>query len=355
MSTTLKVKKGAVLIADGLIATTQILKRLLDESYGSTQVVLPEQIPSVAFGGRQVFISRMCHPRYRWLPRYLAQSGIPYVYYLDDNFHELTTEYDPVNGSFFSHPAVHSSLDEILRYATSVWVMSKVLGDYLKKRMPALTVNLTRAPVDTELFDKAYLTAKSELTPSSNRDEIFRVGYPTTRRVNISPLVSEIARRSLVHYGNSVRFEFVGWCPPEIADLPNVSLAPQIDGYEKFVMFMLTRGWHCAIAPLGDSLFENSKTNLKYREYAAARLPGVYSDCALYRTCVEDGTTGLLCSNDPSEWLTNIDKLKIRESLREQIVENAYADVHANYAQFKVAASVRRAFSANEEVTLSAA
>lgn len=330
-----------VLIADGLIPTTSIAERLLRNAYGDVEVVLTNAIRELELRNRPVFVSRLCHPRVGWFVDYFAANNIAYVYLLDDNFFELTIEYDASNAAFYSHPAVHQTLERFLLGAHSVWVMSRPLENYLHRRLPSISTRYLEAPTDLELFDRCAL----EVTVSPTSKGAFVVGYPTTRRPNVSKLVTSIVRGGHEQWGDSVRFEFVGWCPDEIATHPCVRAFPIVNGYDAFLRFILSRGWHAAIAPLGDSDFENSKTSLKFREYGAARIPGVYSDCPLFAACVTDGVDGLLAANRANAWLTQLERLKSDVSFREGIARAARQTVEAKHSQPRIAEQVRDAFS----------
>jgi glycosyltransferase involved in cell wall biosynthesis len=328
-----------LLIADGLIATTAIVERVLRDAYGDVQVATADSMLGVSTFHRPVFVSRVCHPRFTWFVDYFRARSIPYVYLLDDNFFELTVDYDPYNGSFFSHPDVHASLAEFLRGAVAVWLMSKPLESYLRNRLPNLATRFIEAPVDVALFDQ--VSASSAVAKNKN----FVIGYPSSRRLNVADLIAEIVERSAARWGDSIHFEFIGWCPDGVAGHPNVTVFPAVDGYEAFLQHMFSRGWDAAIAPLGASPFENAKTSLKYREYGAARIPAIYSRCPLFETCVVEGVTGLLANDDPDDWVRQIERLKNDRTLRASIARDARAHVDRAHAQHVIALRVREAFA----------
>jgi glycosyltransferase involved in cell wall biosynthesis len=334
---------SALLIADGLIATTDILERLLRDAYGSVEVVTAEMLHGVSIANRPLFISRLCHPRYSWLPEYLGARKCNYVYFLDDNFFELSTEYDVSNGVFFSHPAVHDSLTLFLQNAAQVWLMSAPLERYLRLRIPNLPTRFISAPVDIDLFDRTAFRASAALSKPPQTP--FVIGYPSTRRNNVAHLLGDVVMRAAQRWGDSIRFEFIGWCPDVIASHSSVTVFPATKDYSSFLELMFSRHWDAAIAPLGSSLFENCKTNLKYREYGAANLPGIYSHCALFESCVTHGMNGLLASDDPENWLEQIAVLKDDSAFRARVVGNARAHVEATHRQSAIAVQVREAFA----------
>jgi glycosyltransferase involved in cell wall biosynthesis len=319
-----------LLLADGRIATTALVERLLRATGASVTMVASEEILGQSATSQHLVVSRLCHPRLSWLPDFFCEHSIPYVYFLDDNFYELSPSADPYNGKFFSHPAVHASLDNFLLNASVVWVMSEPLQQYLWERHPTLNIEHVHGPVDIPLFDA------NRPTLHGDANQPIRVGYPTTRKLNVSTLLNEIVRSCAAKFV----FEFVGWCPDEIADHKNVTLFPAISDYSEFVAFSQSRRWDIGLAPLGDSAFENAKTNVKYREYAAAKIPAIYSDVPLFRSCIDNGVTGLLAANKATAWIEAIARLVESNALRKNIAAAARADVEEKYAQDVVAVRV---------------
>lgn len=345
MNATLPEPVGAapLLIADGDIATTHIIARVIQKALGAPDVVYPQTLQQARLGGRTVIVSRLCLPELAWLPSYLADRSIPYSYFLDDNFYELTSLYDAHNGAFFSHPAVHATLDKFLARAERIIVMSPTLAGYLRARFPAQHVAEISPPIDLALIDQ-HRRAATE----NGAARKLRIGYPSTRRPNVAELLANVVKGTLDRHYDDVEFEFIGWMPDALRGVPGVTFLPEVKGYESYVALVQQRGWDLALAPLMDSLFENCKTNLKYREYAAFGVPGIYSNVALYSSCVQHQQTGLLAENSVDAWLIALETAITRPALRASIIEAARADIEKHHAQPLVAQQLRRCLSGFE-------
>lgn len=101
--------------------------------------------------------------------------------------------------------------------------------------------------------------------------------------------------------------------------------------YKPFLRMLRSLNPDVGLAILGDTLFESSKTNIKYRDYGGLGIPGVYSDVGPYRESVEQQETGLLVPNDVEMWVEAVGRLAASRDLRMSIAHKAYLDIRDNY------------------------
>jgi len=137
--------------------------------------------------------------------------------------------------------------------------------------------------------------------------------------------------RVMTKYGSGVEVHFWGVRPASICNLSNVFLHPLISDYDKYFRLFSAAGFDIGLAPLKDDVFYRSKTNIKFREYAACHIAGIYSNMDVYSSCVKDKETGLLVSNDPDDWYETMVQLIEEPGLREKIKTNAYDYVREYY------------------------
>lgn len=327
-----------LLIADGDIATTWILARVLGEAFGDVEVRVADQLLGANVDRDVIIVSRLCHPGYGWLPRYLAQRGRRYAYYLDDNFWELDEKVDPYLASYFGQPAVVETLDKFIANAAVVLVMSKRLGDYITRRHPSARVEYIVPGVDLD----SIAVAAGRVRVAARPDGELRIGYPTSRRPTVTALLVPVIEAVRALHPEDVYFEFVGWSPDELAGSAHVRVQPQIDRYESYIEYVLGRRWDIGIAPLIGSHFETFKTQVKYREYGALGVAGVYSAVAPYVDYVDAGVTGMLVDNTVDAWVGALDRLIRTPQLRAAIAANAADDVRRHYHQRDSGAAIRR-------------
>jgi hypothetical protein len=313
-----------LIVADGDIPTTRLMARELGVVFPQVEVRVPDSLFGTDFAGRPILLSRMCHPSFSWLPDYLNRRGFRYAYTLDDNFWELTPEVDVHLAPFYNHPAVHATLDQFIRGAVVVIVWSERMRRYVSERFPGARVEFVQCGVDVAQVD-AMRPAKQVAN-----DGVVRIGYPSSRRTTVAPLLTSVVSELGAKYRDRVQFEFVGWMPETLEGAPHVTLTPQIAEYDEYLQFVLSRAWDIGLAPLIGLPFEGFKTDVKYREYATFGVPGVYSRVSPYAEAVDDGRTGILVDNDVRSWIAALERLIEAPRLRNDITEAALADMRAN-------------------------
>ena len=308
-------------IADADNASAQIISCALRATGLATTTVIAKVLQGAQLA-QTVCVSRICAPELSWLPDYLVRRG-GYTYVLDDNLFAVDPIQDPRAARVFGHPAAQACLEKFLRLARCVVARSPTLATELRRRFPDIRLEVLTAPVDWALFEQLHVDRSR--TPQS--DAALCVGYPTTTRAHLSGLIASIVDGATRRFGTRIRFEFVGWWPPEVARMEAVLCIPGVRGYDNYARLLMSRGWDAAIAPMGDSLFENCKTPLKYLEYSAMGIPGVYSDTPVYASVVRHDETGLLAANEPGAWIDALEQLLESPAQRMAIASRAGAEV----------------------------
>jgi glycosyltransferase involved in cell wall biosynthesis len=319
---------AALLVADGDIPTTRLLARELREGFRDVEVRIAKHLFGTELGGRPIIVSRLCYPRFSWLPSHLSSRQLRYAYFLDDNFWEIThqTGFDLAN--FFQHPATVETLDMFVRNAGVVICWSPRLREYVAARHPEAITEFVRPGFDVATATKLLERRDAQAVGPSRG---VRIGYPTTARPRVAPLLVAVVRHFLEQCGAEVTFEFIGWMPEGLSELPNVVLHPWVADYDAFLEFKLGRRWDVGIAPLIGDAFDQFKTDNKYREYAGCGIPGVYSRVSPFVETVRHGATGLLVENEPAEWIAALEQIVRSPELRASIAAAASDDVRRNY------------------------
>jgi len=98
-----------------------------------------------------------------------------------------------------------------------------------------------------------------------------------------------------------------------------VQKLPATADYNSFLKMMSEQGdWDIGLAPLAMGDFESTKSDIKFLEYAALGIPGIYSAHPVYGT-IQHGLTGLIASQD--EWADCLCAMAEDTALRYRIID----------------------------------
>ena len=254
------------------------------------------------------------------------RARVPVVYQLDDNLLDLQRD-EP----WEAYPGV--SLRGVVAFLARQADRMIVSTPALAERVAHLRSDALVLPnaLDERLFGSAP-------EPVVSRSSTVTIGYMGTLthekdlRMVLAPLRALLAR----HAGR-VRLELVGGAAGRrtaslFDGLPFRMRDPgRDDVYPRFVPWMRQHlRWDVAIAPLEDDAFTRCKSDLKYLDYGALGIPGVFSDVRAYRDAVRNRETGLLVANEPEAWGEALEEIVSDGVLRARLAAAAKAYVHEN-------------------------
>ena len=291
------------------------LKIELDESISLNDFIWPDLI---VFSRN---ISVKCKP---WLD-FLLEKRIPYIYDIDDNFFEI-----PPESSEFAknirQPLSQYVLERFIRQASLVRTYSKEL---LKKiETISFKSQLVAGPLD-------WSQIRQEKSYSLN--DPVEIVYATSRieNDNLSALFLVALEKVLEKYGDRVRLNFLGFNPLKNKKDKRIRFIPFCSNYDKFLRKFSSAGYQIGLAPLIDDVFHRSKSNIKFREYGASRIAGIYSNVDVYSDWVQNYETGILVDNTVESWYQAISDLIEKNDLRNRIRRNAFEFVQNTFSQEK--------------------
>ncbi len=122
---------------------------------------------------------------------------------------------------------------------------------------------------------------------------------------------------------------------PDFFDKLGLRDHPQVEVFagveiEDYHAWLADKKVDIGLAPLCDSEFNKAKSNIKYLEFSALHVPGVYQDMEPYNTDVKPGYNGML-ARDSASWLKCIRALIVDAGLRQRMGDAAFKDVKARY------------------------
>lgn len=176
--------------------------------------------------------------------------------------------------------------------------------------------------IDTDIWSKGKLRED----PGNDRVTIAYAGTPThfDDLEMITPAIKVILNR----FGDRVTFRFWGCITEELLSMKGVEFAEElIPDYRSYANTLAASDINIAICPLEENSFNACKSNIKFLEFAACGIPGVFSHIQPYSSSVKHLETGLLADNSTESWSSSLDLLITNHALRAEIAKNAYKKV----------------------------
>jgi|GEM_PF-1327582 len=145
-------------------------------------------------------------------------------------------------------------------------------------------------------------------------------------------LIEAVILTILNEFGDRVRFYFWGDTSPRVSAYPQVqAIHCFTPDYYQYVSLLRKLDVDFALVPLQDTDFNQSKSHIKWLEYSACRIPGIYSRVGAYPDYIEPGETGLLVDNTFSEWYAAIKRMIADAGLREGLARRAHQKVRQSH------------------------
>ena len=226
------------------------------------------------------------------LLRLARGKRIKAIYEIDDDLLE------PPEDECWGNRYRHRHIPEIIR-------MFLAEADLIKAGSPELARRLSRKGYPVVCLP---YTAKIGDPQAAVTGPPYRIGYfgSPHHGQDIDQVVPALLAMK-EEFQERVEFEFIGCHPQRWREL-NARVLPYKLDYEAFMRHLAARGWILGLAPLRKTLFNEAKSNSKFRDYTAAGILGIYADLTPYRDTVSDGENGWLVGDGPNHWLNTMMK-----------------------------------------------
>lgn len=267
-----------------------------------------------------VVFCRNLEPQYNHILTAALKAGKPIIYDLDDNLLEVPDTTPAFR--YLRAPARQAQLKNYLTQAHLIRVYAPALQRYLAD-YNANVVKIN-GPLDWSLLP--------EPLPARNGNRI-KLIYATAR---LEDEIGGMLVKTVLHVLDTFpQVELTIWGPQlkQLYRHPRIRHLKMIMDYDRYFYKFARQGFDIGLAPLPDDLFHRCKTNVKFREYAACSIAGVYANTEVYRDCVEEGVTGLLVDPVENAWFEAIVRLIEDTTLRETIQQQAQSYARCHYNQ----------------------
>lgn len=243
------------------------------------------------------------------------KARVKVIYDIDDNFWEVSKN----STAKITFPReVLEVAERCLKECDGIVTSTDHLGKYLSR----FNTNIVTMP--NRLMTLPYLLPKV----GNGRVRIGWTGTSThipDLELQFTNALIDLRRK----YPGKVSLHFVGWMPSIPRELLP-EFIPWIDSMTYLEDLNKLR-WNIGVAPLINSAFNNSKSNIKYLEYSACGVTPVMSSAALaYKSTIEHNIDGILVPK-VSDWYSILEGLVLDSERREKLAANARKKVEALY------------------------
>ncbi len=284
-------------------------------------------------------IRKRC-PIYGTLVTAARRAGKPVIYDIDD----LLIQVSRSHPDFPVYQSRALSALKVLLDADLVVASTQVLAEHLHVFHPHVLVIPNRLPTQRwEHVGRDRTGAQDDQEVASTT-----IGYIGTR-THVPDLASiEGALLAVLNqYPNQVRFLSVG--VPLTPGLRRHRAAEHLTppssvqkNYADFCTYAAELPIDIGIAPLLDTPFNCCKSDIKWQEYSALGIPGVYCDLPPYQQQVQDGVNGFRC-RDQDSWRAALSRLVESASLRQTMGSAALDSVQIAWTSASQASTWRTA------------
>ncbi|HNQ05280.1 MAG TPA: glycosyltransferase [Thiobacillaceae bacterium] len=243
--------------------------------------------------------------------------GRPVIYETDDLLIDL-----PADNMHARDYAAHAPyIEAVMRRAQGVVVSTPDLAARLKD----YNANVQVLPnlVDYALFNR---------TPPDNGRQVNIGVVGTSARGGDFALVDAALRAICQEYGKRIRVKFIGSVPEGWAGHPNAEAVPFTPDYGAYAARMKGLDLDIGLAPLAENTFNACKSPIKWLEFSALGMAGIYSHVPAYKDVIEQGKTGLLVDNKTEKWATALKLLVENPDYRLQIALAAQLKVYQEHS-----------------------
>jgi len=250
------------------------------------------------------------------------KQNIPLIYEIDDLLFELP-DYHPImqKGCYAFN---FTPMLKAVCNADLVTVSTQPIAEYLKP----FNQNIKVLP--NYLIDEYWQLHSIKITKKN--PNIFVIGFlgGSTHSEDLHLILDPLLQIN-DQYPGKIHFEFWGSQPPkELKIQASIEVNPIIQDYENYAKAIQSRQYDILIAPLVDNKFNQAKSNLKFLEYSALGVPGVFSNVKPFKDIVKNGENGYLASSS-EEWFYYLKLLIESPEKRQEIAQNAQNTVKNNF------------------------
>lgn len=247
--------------------------------------------------------------------KFARARGIATIYEIDDDIWGIL----PVFEAYGKKCLKPEESEVIMRECDAITVSTPELAEVVQKHVPGKPVHVIPNAIDMEMWDSALF----EREASSVKRETVTIGWMASQSHLMDvPVVGEVLRDLMLEFPQ-LRLHFIGWIDMKafMGDMmkPFSDRITCGDWVPVSQLSETMKGFDIGLLPLVDHAWNQSKSDLKYLQYAALGIPAVASPLPCYARTIESGAGLIAEYNAPAAWYGHLKALILDEGLRRGI------------------------------------
>lgn len=267
-----------------------------------------------------------------------SKRGVPFLMAAKDLHKKpIITEvddwlFDVPSYNIASNPFKPNSDPEWMAYkqielSDAIIVSTQFLKDSILELFPGKTIYVIPNGIDFDIWDNLKDNKGTFYPKVEGR---IRIGFTGCSNHNGDlELIKRPLKKILEEFPN---VEFITYSNFEaLKDLPRTIITNKWLPITHFPGEIRNWQMDIGIAPLRDNNFNRAKSNLRWIEYSALRVPTICSKVYPFENSVKHGVDGILCASSDLDWYEKLKDLIVNEEKRRSIGENAYNRVKQDF------------------------
>ena len=242
---------------------------------------------------------------------------IPVVAEIDDNMIS-TADYNPANPFYSQGEDFRKIAIDQFKAADAMIVSTPYLREVYSEF--CYYIEVVPNAIDFKVWDN--------LKRRDTKGQV-RIGWAGGASHNEDLKLIEPAMRNILAKYKNVRFVFVHGIPNFLKNIDGVECIQRFERIDRYPQYLASRRLDIGLAPLVDNAFNRGKSNLRWLEYSALKVPTVASNVGHFKQTIKDHYDGLLV--EPDEWESALVELIENEDRRRWIGKHAYRRVRTDF------------------------
>lgn len=248
----------------------------------------------------------------------INKSGAKLIYEIDDDLVNIDSGY---YGNY------SNSIKSIISNSHCIVTTNNAIRDQFLMLNKCLNIKVIKNRLNNNIWGIPKL---SSVMPRSYTNLLY---MGTKTHTEDLYLILEPLRRIAKKY--NIKLTLIGITKFDLADdfIIQKSVPFNFQEYPYFVRLLKSQKdlYDIGIAPLVTNQLNINKSNIKYLDYTALGIPGIYSNIDPYSNSIKTLENGILVENTSEEWQKAIELLLLNKELRLQLAQNAVNDINKNF------------------------